>query len=506
MSMFPNDTRKTLRPDQEATIGWIREALYEGHKRVMVMAPTGAGKTVIAAKIIEMARAKNKKVAFVVPAIDLIDQTVERLREDGVEEVGVEQGYHERSNWDEPIQVCSVQTLLARGLERLKGKFDLVIIDEAHTWFKFYGDWMCDEAWLKVPFIGLSATPWTKGLGAFYTKLVIAGTTQSLIDRGILCNFKVFGPTSPDLSEVRISHGEYHEGDLSKVMNTTKLVADVVETYEKLGEGRPALCYGVDRAHAKAMQLKFQQAGIAAGYQDMHTKPMERRRIAREFHEGKLQIVCNVGTLTKGIDWDVRCIILARPTRSEMLFVQIVGRGLRTAQGKDHCLILDHSDNHQRLGFVTDIVHSELDDGTKKPKNTEAPSIPLPKPCPQCKFLKPPRMAKCPACGFVAEIASQIKHEEGELQELQRKQVAKGFGITMEDKRKTFGMLLAIAARRGRQRGWASWKYREIYNVWPNQLNDAAHVEPTVELLDWVKAKDKDWARGQGRAKQEASQ
>jgi len=499
MSMFPENKTKTLRPDQAATIEWIREALLDGHRRVMVAAPTGAGKTVIAAKIIEMARAKNKRVAFVVPAIDLIDQTVERLREDGIEEVGVEQATHERSNWDEPIQVCSVQTLLARGLERLKGKFDLVIIDEAHTWFKFYGDWMFDQDWLKIPFIGLSATPWTKGLGAFYTKLVIAGTTQSLIDRGVLCNFKVYGPTSPDLSEVRISHGEYHEGDLSKVMNTTKLVADVVETYQTLGEGRPALCYGVDRAHAKAMQLKFQQAGIAAGYQDMHTKPMQRRRIAREFHEGSLQVVCNVGTLTKGIDWDVRCIIMARPTRSEMLFVQIVGRGLRTAKGKDYCLILDHSDNHQRLGFVTDIIHTELDDGSKKPKNTEAPTMPLPKPCPQCKFLKPPRTAKCPACGFVAEIASEIQHAEGELVEITRKAVAKRFGTTMDDKRRTFGMLLAIAARRGRQRGWASWKYREIYDVWPNSLSDAEHVPPTVEMLDWVKSKDIAYAKGKAK-------
>ncbi len=499
MSMFPENKTKTLRPDQAATIEWIREALLDGHRRVMVAAPTGAGKTVIAAKIIEMARAKNKRVAFVVPAIDLIDQTVERLREDGIEEVGVEQATHERSNWDEPIQVCSVQTLLARGLERLKGKFDLVIIDEAHTWFKFYGDWMFNQDWLKIPFIGLSATPWTKGLGAFYTKLVVAGTTQSLIDRGVLCNFKVYGPTSTDLSQVRISHGEYHEGDLSKVMNTTKLVADVVETYQTLGEGRQALCYGVDRAHAKAMQLKFQQAGIAAGYQDMHTKPLQRRRIAREFHEGLLQVVCNVGTLTKGIDWDVRCIIMARPTRSEMLFVQVVGRGLRTAKGKDYCLILDHSDNHQRLGFVTDIIHTELDDGSKKPKNTEAPTMPLPKPCPQCKFLKPPRTAKCPACGFVAEITSEIQHAEGELVEITRKAVAKRFGTTMDDKRRTFGMLLAIAARRGRQRGWASWKYREIYDVWPNQMNDQPHVPPTVEMLDWVKSKDIAYAKGKAK-------
>jgi Helicase conserved C-terminal domain len=92
------------------------------------------------------------------------------------------------------------------------------------------------------------------------------------------------------------------------------------------------------------------RAGVSAGYIDAYTPSAERKQIERQFHAGEITVVCNVGCLTTGADWDVRCIILARPTKSEMLFVQIIGRGLRTATGKLDCLILDHSDTHARLG------------------------------------------------------------------------------------------------------------------------------------------------------------
>jgi len=114
-----------------------------------------------------------------------------------------------------------------------------------------------------------------------------------------------------------------------------------------------------------------------------------------------VKVVCNVGCLTIGIDWDARSIILARPTKSEMLFVQMVGRGLRMADGKTDCLILDHSDNHIRLGFVTDIHHDELDDGWERQKAIPKDREVLPKKCPKCAFLKPPKLLACPCCGFI---------------------------------------------------------------------------------------------------------
>src|SRR5262249_55731799 len=146
-------------------------------------------------------------------------------------------------------------------------------------------------------------------------------------------------PSTPDLTDVRIVAGDFHEGDLAQVMDSSHLVADVVGTWLTRAKGRPTLCFAVDRAHAKHLQRQFIEAGVPPGYIDAYTEAAERNQIARQFHDGSIKVVCNVGCLTTGIDWDVRAIILARPTKSEMLFVQMVGRGLRTAEGKDTCLI-----------------------------------------------------------------------------------------------------------------------------------------------------------------------
>ena len=117
------------------------------------------------------------------------------------------------------------------------------------------------------------------------------------------------------------------------------------------------MLFAVDCAHAQALQERFNEAGIACGYQDAHTSSADRAAIKRAFHNGDLKVVANIGTLTTGVDWDVRCLQLARPTKSEMLFVQIIGRCLRTADGKDNALILDHTDTTARLGMVTEIHH-----------------------------------------------------------------------------------------------------------------------------------------------------
>jgi DNA repair protein RadD len=330
-----------------------------------------------------------------VPALSLIDQTVDRLVENGIplDNIGVIQQQHRLADPTAPIQVCSVQTL-----ERRKMPYtDFAIIDEVHRWHRCYEGWL-KGLWKDISVIGLSATPWSKGLGRYFSKLIVGATTRQLIDAKRLSDFRVFAPSSPDLKGLKVIAGDYHEGELSQRMNTPTLVADVVDTWLQRGQNRSTILFAVDRAHAKHLQEKFQAAGVTAAYIDAYTDRIERNRIRDQLHAGIIRIVCSVGTLTTGVDWDVRCIIWARPTRSEILFVQGTGRGLRTATGKDHCLILDHSDNHTRLGFVTEIHHDELDDGTRatkaKPDNTEK----LPKACPSCAFLKPAKCLECPNC------------------------------------------------------------------------------------------------------------
>ena len=250
-----------LWPHQTEALSLLRRSLMAGKRRPLVQAPTGAGKTRLAAAIVAGALAKGNRVTFVVPALSLIDQTVDAFWAEGIQDIGVVQGNHEMTNGLRSVQVASVQTLMRRELPAS----EVVIIDEAHRLFKFTCDWMAREDWAKVPFIGLSATPWTRGLGKHFDDLIVAATTADLIEQGYLAPFKAFAPAHPDLSGVRTVAGDYHEGDLSEAMDKPTLTADVVETWRKLGEDRPTFVFAVDRAHAAHLQQDFEDAGISTG-------------------------------------------------------------------------------------------------------------------------------------------------------------------------------------------------------------------------------------------------
>ena len=469
-----------LRPHQTAALDMLKLSLGKGHKRPMVQAPTGFGKTVLAGAIVKGALAKGNRIIFCVPAISLINQTVQSFHREGIHDIGVIQADHEMTNPAMPVQVASIQTLHRRNIPMA----DVVVIDEAHRWFKFYERWF--ELWNAVPFIGLSATPWTKGLGKHYDDLIIAATTQELIDQGYLSDFRVYAPSHPDLSGVKTRAGDYVEEQLAEVMNENTLVADAVSIWRQKAENRPTLCFCVDRAHAKHMQERFKAAGVPAGYIDAYTEMPERDEIAKKFHAGEIKVVCNVGCLTTGVDWDVRCIVLCRPTKSEILFTQIIGRGLRTAEGKDDCLILDHSDTHLRLGFVTDIHHEELDKGQERKNAKAEPKERLPKECPSCSFLKPAKVHECPACGFKPEKTSAIEAGEGELAELKRKNKTNR-EMTPEQKKKFYGELKGYAISKGFKIGWAAHAYKEKFGVFPNFYKDAKALEPTSDVLGYVR-------------------
>ncbi len=476
-----------LRPHQTNLLANIRAEIRSGCRRLVGQAPTGFGKTIVGATMAQGALDRGKRVIFTVPALSLIDQTIEKFRAEGINDLGVIQADHPLTNPMMPIQIASVRTLMRREMPPA----DLILIDEVHQFFTVYAEWCGSPRWANVPMIGLSATPWTKGLGRFFDKLVIGATTRQLIEQGYLSKYKVFAPASPDLSEVRMMAGDYHEGDLGDVMNRNGLVADVVTTWQRLGQRRPTLCFAVDRAHARNLQTQFRTVGVTAEYIDANTPASERNEIGRRFNAGEVDIVCNVGCLTTGVDWDVRCVILARPTQSEMLFVQMIGRGLRTAEGKDDCLILDHSDNHARLGFVHDIHHDSLDDGQSRGKTTSKPRDALPQKCPGCSFLKPLRVSTCPVCAFTPKPVCQVITADGDLVELT------SAGVSPEaDRRIFYAELRQLAADRGMKQGWAAHKFREKFGTFPPwDWNNAPTAAPTAATLRWVKSRQIAFAR-----------
>jgi len=493
---LPN-SGNTLRPHQSDLITEIYRALADGIRHIVVQAPTGFGKTIVGATLAKRNCDDRRRTLFTVPALSLIDQTVEKFFAEGICDVGVIQADHEMTNWSRPVQIASVQIASVQTLMRRQmPPIDMVIVDEVHRWFDAYEEWL-EGPWKHLPVIALTATPWTRGLGKHFGKLIVGATAAQLIDAGYLSKFRVFAPASPDLTGVRTVAGDYRDDDLSKAMDKAPLIADVVNTWIDRGQDRPTLCFAVDRAHAKHLQQKFIEAGVASGYIDAYTKADERKEIARQFHHGEIKVVCNVGCLTTGIDWDVRCIILARPTKSEILFVQMVGRGLRTADGKSDCLILDHSDNHIRLGFVTDIHHDKLDDGKPRQKALPKEQEALPKKCPKCSYLKAPKLVVCPACGFKPEPKCKVVNEDGELVEFSSRNAVKG--PTQQELIIFHAELRAIERERGFKRGWAAHKYKDKFGSFPPWAwNERPTCTPTASTLSWVQSRQIAYAKRRG--------
>jgi DNA repair protein RadD len=486
-------TLKPLRAHQQTGMDDLRAAIASGRRRPVLQAATGFGKTVLAAHIAAGAIEKRKRLAFCVPSIGLIDQTFDRFVENGIEpgDMGVIQGSHPWRRPNALIQIATAQTLARRSLPLAH----TVLIDECHLQHKVYQQWMLDAP--ESLFIGLSATPWARGMGKHYDALVQTTPLAELIEGGSLSPFRVFVPAHPDLGGVKIVRGDYDDDALGKAMNRPKLVADIVSTWLARGENRPALCFAVNRAHAAAIYEKFQAAGVACAYVDANTPRDERDQIGRKLGRGDIKVVVNIGCLTTGIDWDVRCIILARPTRSEMLFVQIIGRGLRTADGKADCIVLDHSDTHLTLGMVTDIRRDELCMGTRaKVKwDDEERAMPLPRECNACTALIPAAVKECPECGQCNVRPTGVLELDGQLVTFDGQRSGKADPVLAVlrrmDRASVYAQIKHMQISRKASDGWVSHTFREIFEVWPRGMDGIRPVYPSPEALQFVKDKDR---------------
>ncbi|KRA42113.1 DEAD/DEAH box helicase [Devosia sp. Root635] len=468
--------KRPLRPYQTTAIDRLRASLRAGHRRPMLMLPTGGGKTMIAAAIVEMARAKGNRIVFAVPALELIDQTVSAFEAEGITDIGVMQAMHPRTDPEAPVQVVSIPTLARRELPDT----DIVLVDEAHVLAEVIKRWM--KAKPRLIFIGLSATPWTKNLGKHFDDLVIAATIGSLIEQRFLSMYWAFAPKRPDLTGVRVIAGDYDVHDLSVAMNQPHLTDLVVREWVERAKGLPTLCFGVDRAHAQALAAEFKRAGVRTAYVDGDTPRKERDRIKAGFHSGKIEVVCNIGVLTTGIDWDVRCIVLARPTKSDALLAQIVGRALRTAEGKHHALLIDLSGSFEDLGLPEHLGTAELHGTPGREPKAKVRNLPIP--CPDCSRLRGQKSRKCGSCGHVYPVptpADRLKLAEYRLMQSER-----------SPRRRVWTGLLWWADQHRLSRRWALANFHGLFNDWPTGLGDRP-AAPDSDVREWIEAERAAW-------------
>ena len=456
-----------LYPVQTYILDELRKAMAF-NKRVVLMAGTGLGKTQISIEIIKRALAKEKEGCFVAHRILLIEQTSKAFSSQEVHH-GVVQGDHPDYFPERRVQVCSVQTLKNRATP----KADIFFFDEVQVWFKVYEKIMAENP--DAYFIGLSATPMTKGLGKHFTSLVHPVTMRELIDQKVLKDFEIYGPSSIDLTGVRTSNGDWRKDDLEKASDKPKLTAEIVGTWLKLARDKKTIVFSSGVPHGRHLEKEFLKHGIKAkeinGYM---TKEGDdgANKIIEDFREDRLQVIISCEMLIAGFDVTaVDCVVWATSTKSPMKFIQGTGRGLRKHEGKETCLVLDHGSITQNMGFPDDIEaeFSILDDGkhqTSKNKKKDKPEQ-LPKKCPSCDFMKAPGVQVCPACQFKPEFVQDVEVSEGELKKLQRKT---NRVYTKEEKQSFLNQLNQYCKEKGWSQGAASHKYREKYGVWPNKM------------------------------------
>lgn len=453
----------SLRPLQEYMLNEVRKAMRET-KRVVLMAATGSGKTVIAAKIIKNVLDNGKSVVFIVDRIVLANQTSNVLVNYSIPH-GVIQSQNERFDIDQRAQVCSIQTLKLRGCP----KADVIIIDECHVLHKEHIAIM--ERNPEAYILGLSATPYSKGLGKYFDRHIEPVPVKKLIEEKYLVPFDIYGPSIADLSRLKVVAGEYTEKSLSETYDKVDIVGDVVKTWQRLTPDKKTIVFGVNVAHIKHLVEQFKSVGVSAVEINYQQTEEEREAALVSFTEGSVKVLCSVEVATKGFDCpEVEVAVLAVATKSMIKWTQTTGRALRLYPDKEKAIILDLGGNAERLGFPDDYEFTELDTGKKK-KNGEAKKEErLPKKCPSCDFIKPIGVRECPACGFIPEFKKDVDVEDAELEKLKRKAKSQ---YTLEQKESFLSQLNTYAASKGFKQGkngvygWAIHAYVEKFGSAP---------------------------------------
>jgi len=475
----------------------------EHKRRIILVAPTGAGKTVIGADIIRSFVRTAKSALVLSHRREIIFHTSKKLRAAGISHGIIQAGFPGRPF--ELVQVASIATLHARAVRSDRMDMppaDLLWIDEAHH-VPAESYRAIIAAYPNAVLLGTTATPCRgdgRGLGSIFETMIECPQVQPLIDQGYLVKTRCYAPIDPDLKGIRTVAGDFHEGQLAARMDKPALIGDIVSHWFKFGERRKTVAFAVSVGHSIHLRDEFVRAGVRAEHIDATTPKLERDVTLERLANGEIELVTNNLVLTEG--WDspeVSCCILARPTKKMGLYRQMIGRVLRPAKGKPDAIILDHSGAVFRHGFAEDRVDWTLDPDrraespTHQQRCTQYASRLIE--CTNCGAVRSAGEA-CFHCGFLPQRAPRaVVIADGDLALVNGSRRANGVVYDSAERNRWHAMLVHVAEERGYKNGWAAHKYREKFGLFPAWGASPEPIPPTPEVRSWVRSRQIAFAR-----------
>ncbi len=453
-----------LRPYQQKVVNDTYNCIRQGEKRILIFAPTGAGKTIIITKIVADAVSRGKKVLFVVHREILITQTAEKFSNIDSKCGFIKAGWSEDTN--ALIQIASVQTLASR--QKWKNlNFDLIIFDECHlVAFNKVSRLMMRAVFPDAIYIGLTATPWrlskNESLGDIYSALVCAPMPKTLIELGFLVKPSYYGLNfNVELDEVDLVNGDYDLNQLSAICDRPELIEQLCNSWLELAYGRSTIIFAIKVSHAENIARVFNERDIPSAVVSGNTPIALRNKLYQQLVDGVLLALVSCNALSEGFDVpQVSCVVLDRRTKSKALYFQQVGRGLRLAEKKNDCVILDQAGNVLEHGFIEDLEEVTLEATPEKNSDRSIDKIPL-KICPLelggCGAYVATGVLKCPHCQYDFDLAKLITILGCD------RLISYGDRIKMEKYR----CLLRESYQNNFAPSWAAVKFRDEFGFFP---------------------------------------
>ncbi len=484
---------------QKQVLSDFFKSLDSDYLRIILQAVCGSGKTVMAALIIRWAVEQNWRVLFLAHRRELVHQCSDKLARIGIKHGIIMAG--ESGGLSHDTQVASVQTLLAR---KRRGTLslppaELVIFDECHhNLSRTQHDLIKNYEGSVV--LGLTATPCRtdgRGLGILYQEMICAPSIPELTKAGYLVPVIHFAPSKPDLEGLKVRAGDYVEEGLVDRLDKPSLIGDIVENWARICPDRQTVVFAVGVKHSIHIRDRFRHAGISAEHIDGSTPKSERDEILKRLASGEVQVVTNCMVLTEG--WDcppVSCCVLARPTKSLGLYIQMAGRILRPCDGKDDAFILDHAGAIFEHGPVDSEIEWSLDPkGKVQERQAKKRKKSMPIVCDECSHVYTKQLP-CPQCGHTpVRKGRSFEVIDGDLGKVQGDTVeVKKY--TAEEKERIFRELNWIQEKRGYKKGWVGHKYKSKFGVWPRFANDDP-IMPSIETAAWIRKEAVNYAKSQ---------